>query len=77
MLRIRGEIDQIAAEFNEHIELAHSMGRFNERTNEEHREGMLDWERTCIMGVGRNTLEHNGDVRCPRGHTPFFPCDRR
>lgn len=38
---------------------------------------MIDWERTCIMGVGRSTLKHNGDVRCPRGHTPFFPCDER
>jgi hypothetical protein len=39
-----------------------SLGIFGDEMDEEHGEGMISWERTCIMGMGRSTLGHDGDV---------------
>jgi hypothetical protein len=38
------------------------LGRFDNGTDEEHKGEMSNWVRTCIMGVGRSTLGHDGDV---------------
>jgi hypothetical protein len=43
-------------------ECACSLGRFSDESDKEHKEDVIGWERTCLMGVGRSTLGHDGDV---------------
>jgi hypothetical protein len=56
--------------FETPTKLAWSLGRFSDETEKEHEGEVNSWARTCVMGVGRNTLEHNGDVRAQGGTQP-------
>ena len=44
------------------IDRVYYLGRFGDNSDEEHNGDVIIWERNCLMGVGRSTLGHNGDV---------------
>jgi hypothetical protein len=51
-------------------EHAFSLDRFNDELGRDHKEDVIGWEISCLVGVGKSTLGHDGDVRTQGGTHP-------